>query len=128
MYQNCSLSGSYVFQILFPSLYFSISEDHWIGSTGPVDCDLCPTSVQNCDACRALWSWMDGTAMTDANGDLIYSNWKSTEPNSDTGCMRIDYYTGQWRDQTCTTAEPFICKKGWWSALFDGLVAPACLL
>ena len=81
--------------------------------TGPVDCNLCSTAqTQACDECRALWSWMDGTAMTDANGDLIYSNWRSSEPNSDTGCLKINYLDGEWRDQTCTTGEPFICERG----------------
>ena len=104
---------AFIYSVMRRLYCYSISEDHWIGMTGPVDCNLCSSSyTQACDECRALWSWMDGTAMTDANGDLIYSNWRSSEPNSDTGCLKINYYTGEWRDQTCTTGEPFICERG----------------
>ena len=89
----------------------SASGDNWIGLTGPTTaCDLCGWA-ENCDACRARWTWLDGAPMTDDENNLLLDKWKSNEPDDNTGCAYV-INNGKWRDDDCDDGQKYICKRG----------------
>ena len=101
----------YVFEI-----NFSIgNKDHWIGLTASSStCKRCPDN-QPCDACRATWTWLDCSPMTDIAVDM----WHPNDPDGGTGCVRIMKNSGKWADYRCENKLRFICEQGEsWSAIY----------
>ena len=56
-----------------------------------------------CAACRGLWSWSDGSAVS-------WHSWKDGEPNGlfDCGALTIN----GWIAQDCDLEISFLCEKG----------------
>ena len=87
--------------------YFS-SRNYWIGLFKPSDTATrcrCTSEGSACEACRATWTWIDGTPMT------WWGAWASRRPDS-TGdqCVRITYT--YWADYRCGYKFKYICERG----------------
>ena len=77
--------------------------DSWIGLhrlTG--DCTCAGATNDECEACRASWSWTDGTPMT-------WWNWLPREPGV-SDCGRLS--AAGWAEYECSAKYRFICAKG----------------
>ena len=61
-----------------------------------------------CAACRDLWSWSDGSAVS-------WHSWRDSEPNGifDCGALTLD----DWIAQDCDLEMRFLCEKGMFIAL-----------
>ena len=82
---------------------FSTPSDRWIGLHRSADyCTCASVSTEQCEACRASWSWSDGTNMT-------WSSWVPREPGS-AKCGRLSA-TG-WAEYDCSAHYRFICERG----------------
>ena len=55
-----------------------------------------------CEACRASWSWYDGTEMS-------WWNWQDEEPNQ-FACGRLS--SDAWAENDCDDRIRYICQKG----------------
>ena len=78
-------------------------KDLWIGlhrRTGSCSCSQ--VSDAECDACRASWSWTDGTLMT-------WWNWLPREPGA-SSCGRLS--ADGWAEYECASNYRFICERG----------------
>lgn len=49
------------------------------------------------------WTWIDTEVFE-------FDNWIQGEPNGDGSCVNVNYPTGQWSDQSCSTPNYFVCK------------------
>ena len=56
----------------------------------------------SCEACRASWSWDDGTAMN-------WWNWQQEEPN-EFACGRLS--SDGWAENDCAEELRYICQRG----------------
>ena len=57
---------------------------------------------QECERCRASWSWSDDTAMT-------WWNWQPREPGI-SECGRLT--ANGWAEYECSAKYRFICERG----------------
>ena len=116
-FHGAKCDAAYMHAVVF------VSSDHWIGLTldGSSTCNSCsfissPTSVihAECLACRARWSWLDASPITQ-NGRLLVDKWRYDEPTGGQTCARLSTtrdVSGQWFDVGCDERFGLICKKG----------------
>ena len=66
-------------------------------------CDCGDVTDNECAACRDLWSWSDGSAVS-------WHSWRDGEPNGifDCGALAID----AWIAENCDLEMRFLCEKG----------------
>ena len=78
-------------------------EDVWIGlHRSSAVCSCSQAMVVDCTACRASWSWTDGTAMS-------WWNWVPREPGT-SQCGRL--VADGWAEYACDSSYRFICERG----------------
>ena len=80
------------------------ARDCWIGlrrTSGDCTCDGTPT--EDCESCRASWSWSDGTTMS-------WWNWLEEEPDGSGDCGRLTEHG--WAEEPCSQSHRFICVRG----------------
>ena len=74
-------------------------------------CNLCSKPDKpDCDECRALWTWLDGTPTLNASGHMLLNNWKNDDPDSIDDCVQLRD-DGMWQDRGCDNDKPYICKR-----------------
>ena len=94
-------------------LLHSMVRSGWIGLNGSTElCDLCGGVDYACDACWARFTWLDGTAVTDNSGHLLYHNWWDHQPTNESVCVWMSESSGKWKSLPCTNSYSFVCKKG----------------
>ena len=87
-------------------MHFSARQqrDCWIGLYRHADYCTC-SSIDDCDTCRASWSWSDGTPMS-------WWNWLPQEPGAAT-CGRLS--VDGWAEYDCEANYRLICERGTFS-------------
>ena len=114
--QHSAVSITYIFYqscgVNCLSRYSSpISQDSWIGLEGTDPVCACAAGGQNCNECHKQWTWLDGAAMLDANGELVFDRWHSNAPSSPNTCARLTS-NGFWRGRGCAHNVRYVCKRG----------------
>ena len=80
-----------------------IDRDCYVGLTRTASSCTCQDVAEDeCEACRASWSWSDGTAMS-------WWNWHDGEPG-EFSCGRIS--PSAWAENECSTEIRYICERG----------------
>ena len=95
--------------IKYKILHFTFSQvadqHRWIGLyRDATQCDCNSGNQQTCEACRASWSWIDGTPMS-------WWNWHVGEPHENK-CGRV--LTHAWRENNCSIEYGHICERRKW--------------
>ena len=95
-YVRCSMCVCIVFRsYTLGDMHIGLSR-----SAAPCNCD--GASFAACEACRASWSWYDGTAMN-------WWNWQQEEPN-EFACGRLS--SDGWAENDCAEELRYICQRG----------------
>ena len=80
-----------------------VDRDYYVGLyRNAAACTCRGTTAEQCHACRASWSWYDGTAMS-------WWNWQNEEPN-EFACGRLS--GDGWAENDCGIELKYICQRG----------------
>ena len=82
----------------------------WMGLTHDAPSCTC-VSGDDCTSCRASFTWLDGSPVTNSDGDIIFHSWGNNKPSSGSGCVRVNF-DGVWRDIECSNTKRYICERG----------------
>ena len=82
--------------------------DRWIGFVTSQGC-TCSSSFSSdvCDACRATWTWLDGSPVN-------IERFKDNEPSGYNEICALFRYKGDWSGYPCSKQLKSVCKKGNW--------------
>ena len=101
LYLTCFLDSS--IYVVFCLCSVSDLQDCWIGlNRDTTVCTCSQVSDEDCETCRATWSWTDGTEMS-------WWRWQPREPGT-SSCGRLSV-TG-WAEIACERQYRFICERG----------------
>ena len=94
-------------------LFYSTTSqrDLWIGlqKQTSLRCGCDGVTADECESCRATWSWYDGTPMN-------WWLWMDGEPDIYGNCGRLG--PESWAENACNIGLKYICERGSNSALY----------